>query len=667
MRLFLIIFLILLLRTISYTQNLSTGLVACYSFTGNANDGSGYGNHGTVSGGTLATDRFGSVESAYQFNGISSHIVIPSAPLIANKSFTFSVWANALTIPSYNQSATIISIGDPNTGTHWGITLTNNYASTKLTGWTCGGRNIGTPSGHGIFTNVLPPPNTWYHLTMVRSEVTVTLFVNGEKIVSEATGGIPAFFQDNNTVTYVGLRCNSTQPFKGIIDDVALYDRPLTDEEVQALYSQGIPCSTAPPPVVSPPVVQDTQRCGSGTVTLSASGGTTYRWYNSESGSNLLYEGNPFTTPTLSSSTEYFVTNFENGMESSRAKANVIIFPNPLLSCSFSDVGYVNTPISFTTSIQSGTPPFVYTFDFGDGSILNTTQSYSVYQFIGSGVYVVKVIATDANSCQSSCEKEIHIYEHLTPSPPSVTHEVQRCGSGEVTLSASGGTVYRWYDAQTGGNLVYEGNPFTTPTLSNSSEYFVTNFENGVESSRVKAVATILPTPLLDCSFPQDGFVNNSISFTSFIQSGIPPFTYIFDFGDGSVLNTPESHSVYQFNEEGIYSVTVIVADANNCLSSCEKEIDIHGELMIPNVITANNDVLNQTFTVFVKQDDAYQAYSTTEVFNLKIINRWGKEVYNTTNIERGWKGENAEGAGLYFYSITLGEKRFKGWVSLIK
>ena len=48
---------------------LNDGLVAPYPFSGNANDESGNGNHGTVFGATLATDRIGNTDSAYSFDG----------------------------------------------------------------------------------------------------------------------------------------------------------------------------------------------------------------------------------------------------------------------------------------------------------------------------------------------------------------------------------------------------------------------------------------------------------------------------------------------------------------------------------------------------------------------------------------------------------------------
>ena len=58
----------------------SDGLVAFYPFNRNANDESGTGNHGVVHGATLATDRFGSASSAYDFNGTTSYIQIQDSP-----------------------------------------------------------------------------------------------------------------------------------------------------------------------------------------------------------------------------------------------------------------------------------------------------------------------------------------------------------------------------------------------------------------------------------------------------------------------------------------------------------------------------------------------------------------------------------------------------------
>src|SRR3989337_2787470 len=73
--------------------DLKDGLVAYYPFNGNANDESGNGNHGTVNGATLTTDRLGKVNSAYSFNGVGDYIIVSSAKSIpTNGNRTLSLW-----------------------------------------------------------------------------------------------------------------------------------------------------------------------------------------------------------------------------------------------------------------------------------------------------------------------------------------------------------------------------------------------------------------------------------------------------------------------------------------------------------------------------------------------------------------------------------------------
>ena len=58
--------------------DLDDGLVAYYPFSGNANDASGNGNHGTVDGATLTTGRSGYSNCAYHFDGQDDFIEVPN-------------------------------------------------------------------------------------------------------------------------------------------------------------------------------------------------------------------------------------------------------------------------------------------------------------------------------------------------------------------------------------------------------------------------------------------------------------------------------------------------------------------------------------------------------------------------------------------------------------
>ncbi len=78
--------------------DLKSGLVACYPFNANANDATGNGNNGTVNGATLTTDRFGKLNSAYNFNGSSLISINPAQ--FKNQSYTYATWVKLDNLPS---------------------------------------------------------------------------------------------------------------------------------------------------------------------------------------------------------------------------------------------------------------------------------------------------------------------------------------------------------------------------------------------------------------------------------------------------------------------------------------------------------------------------------------------------------------------------------------
>ena len=69
------------------------GLLGYWSFSGNANDESGNGHHGTVHSCVLSEDRFGNPNSAYYFDGVDDYIAIEPSSLVVNESaITVSCW-----------------------------------------------------------------------------------------------------------------------------------------------------------------------------------------------------------------------------------------------------------------------------------------------------------------------------------------------------------------------------------------------------------------------------------------------------------------------------------------------------------------------------------------------------------------------------------------------
>ena len=75
---------------------------------------------------------------------------------------------------------------------------------------------------------------------------------------------------------------------------------------------------------------------------------------------------------------------------------------------------------------------------------------------------------------------------------------VERCGAGEVVLSASGafqGSSYRWYTSETGGISINNSNLYTPNLIESTTHYVSIVSKDGCEGNRFPVVATINPNP----------------------------------------------------------------------------------------------------------------------------------------------------------------------------
>ena len=122
--------------------------------------------------------------------------------------------------------------------------------------------------------------------------------------------------------------------------------------------------------------------------------------------------------------------------------------------------------INFTDLSTSG--PTSWLWDFGDGQ--TSTLQNPTYTYTANGTYTVTLTAT--NSYGNDQEIKTNYIAINMPVTPTTT-SASRCGTGSVTLTASGTGTLLWYDAPTGGNLVNTGTSFSTPSLTTTTNYYV--------------------------------------------------------------------------------------------------------------------------------------------------------------------------------------------------
>lgn len=214
-----------------------TGLVAEYLFEGNAKDTSGRGNHGIVYDAVLTKDRFQRPKAAYAFNGTSSNIRVPNKPsLQLTKSLTIAAWIN--TAADY---APIVLKGGEVNDIYYGLWVYNGTLDLDPGAIT-----------HSGSTEI--PLNKWVHVAATWDGTHIKYYVNGKQdpLTYEFTGTISVTYSD----LVMGLDYGPSY-LKGKLDDVRIYNRALTAEEIDKVYHDHEPvigAFTATPEAGSAPL-----------------------------------------------------------------------------------------------------------------------------------------------------------------------------------------------------------------------------------------------------------------------------------------------------------------------------------------------------------------------------------------------------------------------------
>jgi hypothetical protein len=209
-------------------NNDKTGLLAYYPFNGDASDQSSHHLDGYVSGASLTNDRKSNANSAMRFDGYSSYITVPYAPLLdLGETFTLALWLK----PDYgygqNHQGHIYLLS------RW--EATGYLASSYLLALTPNGKVYFSTYNdviHEIQGYTTVPVNNWSHIAVTRSiSGEVKLFVNGEL---DNSGYIP-MQQSSSYDLEIGRHRIGYSYFKGDMDEILIYGRALSEQEIKKL------------------------------------------------------------------------------------------------------------------------------------------------------------------------------------------------------------------------------------------------------------------------------------------------------------------------------------------------------------------------------------------------------------------------------------------------
>lgn len=207
------------------SSDITNGLVAWWKLNGDTNNSVGSAN-ATNSGGTSATGQTGKSNTAFAFNGTNAAASAASNFGLGTTNITISCW---IYNPTATNSGGFVKVGDTG-GYGIGIgnaTLDNTSPGTKLimvyegVRWIVTGTNVGTG---------------WHHVVMVIDGGGIpTAYLDGVSAGSYPGAGPNA---PSSVYTYFGAG-GYGRYLNGTVDDVRLYNRPLSQSEILSLYSAG--------------------------------------------------------------------------------------------------------------------------------------------------------------------------------------------------------------------------------------------------------------------------------------------------------------------------------------------------------------------------------------------------------------------------------------------
>ena len=361
--------------------NLQTGLVGYWPFCGNANDVSGNANNGTVNGATLAADRFGNANSAYNFDGVGNYIIVPSNNVFNSNDISVSMWVSSTKL---QRQIALIRLTYANASNeHFGIAFNdlNPYGVELAAKY----NTLNCLAGQGWqknekIQNILD--NNFHHVLGTISGNTLKIYIDGNLSQTLVTPYLQTSNCWNGDIQ-IGRNWSSlTDFFSGKIDDIGIWNRTLSPSEAQQLYtaaptylwSTGDTTATINPS----PTATTTYWCdvtvngltcrksvtinvnstptptGTATQTFCATPaptvasltatGTGIQWYAAATGGTPLA-----TTTALVSGTTYYATQTLNACESTTRLAVIVTLNDPQITASATTV-CSGTPVTLSAS-----------------------------------------------------------------------------------------------------------------------------------------------------------------------------------------------------------------------------------------------------------------------------------------------------------------------------
>jgi len=223
------------------------------------------------------------------------------------------------------------------------------------------------------------------------------------------------------------------------------------------------------------------------------------------------------------------------------------------------------------------------------------------------------------------------------------TMDTTICFGNSVTLAASagggeGGFVYHWSPVNQYGEDIT-----VSPILSQYFQVTATDICGASISNDI-----LVRVQNIFSDFSVSYVTETAVQFDINPEQMCNGCSYFWDFGDGNSSYELNPYHDYDGLEE--YEASLTITSPVGCSDVTYTLIHAPIILYIPNAFTPNNDGLNDVFAVVGDQISSYE---------IKIFNRWGEKVFESTDIKEVWMGNDISGDhyvpnGIYQYVVKV-------------
>jgi len=222
--------------------------------------------------------------------------------------------------------------------------------------------------------------------------------------------------------------------------------------------------------------------------------------------------------------------------------------------------GIIGEAIQFQGWVGAGQPPYTWEWDFGDGNI--SYEQNPIHRYMQDGNYTVNLTVIDTEDMIATDTSQAIITE---PDPLVVIisgHDGVVSQEIHFESDVLGGVPpFNWSWEFDDGAISHLEDPihiYQQPGIYNIN-LTVTDYLNSITVTNTTINITI-PDPLdVDIHGPYQGFLSQSVAFHSDVHGGVPPFTWLWEFGD--TTNSTLQNPIHTYDITGQYNITLTVTD----------------------------------------------------------------------------------------------------------